>query len=88
LCATAEHYTDNHGAFKAPEHNFPEEENPELPLLGAIVSHLDDISVAVHCIGYELEQLRESLTNTSDPVHTRHGQMTLREWEAWFGGSQ
>ena len=42
------------------EHKFPEQ-FPELALLGEAVSHLSDISVALHGVAFDLEQIRREL---------------------------
>jgi hypothetical protein len=73
MSATAEHYNDQYRL------------NSTEPLTEA-VGHLNDISVALHSISYELEQIRLALTveSTSEPaytpIHTAWGQMTCAEW--------
>ena len=76
MCATAEHYTHEHGGFLAPQDPYSE----------IIAGHLNDISVALHSIAYELEQIRHALAKDSPaPVHTPLGEMSPDEW---FGGSR
>ena len=81
------------------EPKFPEQ-FPELALLGEAVSHLSDISVALHSVAFDLEQIRRELEDSSAPVqsdapvatytpiYTRRGTMTSPEFESWFGGSR
>jgi hypothetical protein len=48
--------------------------------LAAIIGHLNDISVALHSISYELEQIRHALAkDSSAPISMPHGEMTRAE---------
>ena len=66
------------------EHKFPEQ-FPELALLGEAVSHLSDISVALHGVAFDLEQIRRELEERPATIHTPKGEMSPEEW---FGGSR
>jgi hypothetical protein len=75
-------YTDKNGAYLAPQDPYP----------AIIAGHLNDISVALHSISYELEQIRLALTTlaqstsepafTHAPIHTQVGELTFPEWVA------
>jgi hypothetical protein len=67
--------------------------------LQEIIGHLSDISTALDSIACELEGIRHALESpvvasrdepvaTYTPVNPAWGEMTLREWDAWFGGSR